>query len=182
MKKLILLLSVVLFPLNALAAEAGHPLDWKTFGWRVAMFLVFAFLLWYFAHKPVRNILVKRTEDVRAALDAAEKAKNEAVAQMKEYEQKMVQLEKELEMMKESARKTALAEKDLMIEETKKHVELMKQFAINSIKSETERAKHDLQKEVVTLAMENAEKRLIKEVTGQNATSLLNNYVKGIGE
>ena len=181
MKKIFLLLSVVLFPLNALAAE-GHDLDWKTFGWRVAMFIVFIALLWYFTNKPVKKLLIKRTESIREALDAAEKAKNEAVAQMKEYEEKMVQLEKELEMMKESARKTALAEKDFMIEETKKQIELMKQFAVNTIQSETERAKHDLQEEVVNLAMEKAEKRLIQEVTGQNATNLLNNYVKGIGE
>ena len=44
MKRLFLLITLLSFPLSAFAA--GGELDWRTFGWRVAMFIVFAALLY----------------------------------------------------------------------------------------------------------------------------------------
>ena len=94
----------------------------------------------------------------------------------------MQQLRKELEVMKENAKRTAEAERETMIADAKKHVEQMKQFAQNMIISEKERAIKELHREAVELAAKEAEQKLIKEISGDKAAKILDEYVKRIGE
>lgn len=180
MKKAFLLITLLSFPLTAFAA--GGELDWKTFGWRVAMFIIFAALLYFLTAKRIKAMLIQRTEDIKAALAEAETAKEEAMAKVKEYEAKMVELEKELEDMKANAKKVAESERAGMIADAKKHVEQMKQFAINMIESEKERAIQELHHEAVELVASQAEQKLIKEINGSKAAKILDEYVKRIGE
>lgn len=180
MKRLFLLITLLSFPLSVFAA--GGELDWRTFGWRVAMFIVFAALLYLLTAKRIKAMLIKRTEDIKAALAEAELAKQEAVEKVKQYEEKMKQLEKELEEMKVNAKKVAETERANMIADAKKHVEQMKQFAINMIESEKERAIQDLHREAVELAASQAEQKLVKEISGSKAAKILDEYVKRIGE
>lgn len=179
-KKAFLLITLLSFPLTAFAA--GGELDWKTFGWRVAMFVIFAALLYYLTANRIKAMLSQRTEDIKAALAEAETAKQEAMEKVKQYEAKMKELEKELEDMKANAKRTAEAEREQMIADAKKHVEHMKQFAINTIDAEKERAIQDLHREAVELAAAQAEQKLIKEISGSKAAKILDEYVKRIGE
>ncbi len=176
MKKAFLLTALLSFPLTAFAA--GGELDWKTFGWRVAMFVIFAALLYFLTAKRIKAMLIQRTEDIKAALAEAETAKDEAMAKVKQYEAKMA----ELEEMKANAKKAAESEREYMIADAKKHVEQMKQFAINMIESEKERAIQELHHEAVELAANQAEQKLIKEISGGKAAKILDEYVKRIGE
>ncbi len=104
------------------------------------------------------------------------------MAKVKQYEAKMAELEKELEEMKANAKKAAESEREYMIADAKKHVEQMKQFAINMIESEKERAIQELHHEAVELAANQAEQKLIKEISGGKAAKILDEYVKRIGE
>ncbi len=180
MNKLYLSTLFTAFPLLTFASEGA--LDWRTFGWRVSMFIIFAVLLYVLLKNPVKTMLAKRTEDIKAALEEAEYAKNEAVKQVKEYEAKMVQLKKELEEMKLNAQKIAEAERESMIADAKKQVEQMKQFAVNMIEAEKERAILELHNEAVELAAAEAEQKLIKDIKGSTADKILDEYVKRIGE
>lgn len=179
-KRIILSFLILTFPLYAFAA--GGELDWKTFGYRVAMFIIFAALLYWLTAKRLKAMLDKRTESIKAALAEAELAKEEAAKKVKEYEAKMQQLQKDLEEMKANAKRTAEAERANMIEDAKKHVEQMKQFALNMIESEKERAIQELHTEAVELATSEAEKKLIKDINGDKAAKILDEYVKRIGE
>ena len=73
MKRVFLSLLIFTFPLYAFAA--GGELDWKTFGYRVAMFIIFVALLYWLTAKRIKAMLIKRTEDIKAALAEAELAK-----------------------------------------------------------------------------------------------------------
>ena len=84
--------------------------------------------------------------------------------------------------MKSYAKKSADSEREYMIADAKKHVEQMKQFAINMIESEKERAIQELHHEAVELAANQAEQKLIKEISGGKAAKILDEYVKRIGE
>ncbi len=180
MKKAFLLITLLSFPLTVFAA--GGELDWKTFGWRVAMFVVFAALLYFLTANRIKAMLIQRTEDIKAALAEAETAKEEAMAKVKQYKAKMAELEKELEEMKANAKKAAEKERENMIVEAKKHVEHMKQFAISMIESEKERAIQELHREAVELAASQAEQKLTKEINGSKAAKILDEYIKRIGE
>ncbi len=180
MKK-VLTLIFTLIPLSSFAAEEAHHLDWAGLGWRVLLFAIFIPLLIKILKKPVTNMLVKRTEDIEKALAAAEKAKAEALAQVKEYESKMVALEKELVEMKENALKAAEKERELILADAERTVAKMKKFALNAIESETAKAKADLRREIAELATAAAEKRIQEEIKGDKSKEVLNEYIKRIG-
>lgn len=170
-----------LMPFYAIAADAAHDLDWAGLGYRVLLFVIFIVLLYILLKKPVRNMLVKRTEDIEKALAAAEKAKAEALAQVKDYENKMIALEKELVEMKENALKAAERERELILSEAEKTVGKMKQFAVNMIASETEKAKADLRREIAELATKEAEKRIQEDMKDSKSKEVLSEYIKRIG-
>ncbi len=181
MRKLFLFTIMTAFPVYSFAAAITEE-SIRTFGWRVAMFVIFATLLYFILRKPVKAMLTQRTEDIKSALAEAELAKEEAQKKVKEYEAKMEQLKKELEVMKENVKKTAEAERQQMIDDAKKQVEQMKQFAVNMIDAEKERAIVELHNEAVELAAAEAEKKLVKDISGSKADKILDEYVKRIGE
>lgn len=170
-----------LTPFYALASESSHDLDWAGLGWRVLLVAIFLFLLVKLLKKPVTNMLIKRTEDIEKALSAAEKAKNDALAQVKDYEDKMVALEKELSDMKDNALKAAERERELILAEAEKTVAKMKQSALNMIASEVEKAKADLKREIAEIATNEAEKRIREDIKGDKSKEVLNEYIKRIG-
>ena len=182
MKKLSTALFFTLAPVCAFAASSGeHDLDWAGLGWRVLLFVIFITLLYKLLKKPVVNVFVKRTEDIEKALSNAEKAKAEALAQVKEYEAKMVALEKELVEMKENALKAAEKERELILADAEKTVAKMKRFALNMIEAETAKAKADLRKELAEMAAAEAEKRIEKDLKGEKSAEVLQEYIKRIG-
>ena len=181
MKKILMTL-FLLTPVFSFAAGSGESnLDWAGFGWRVLLFVVFIALLFKLLKKPVVNALVKRTADIEKALSNAEKAKAEALAQVKEYEAKMVALEKELVEMKDNALKAAEKERELILADAEKTVAKMKRFALNMIEAETAKAKADLRKELAEMASAEAERRIEKDLKGDKSKEVLDEYIKRIG-
>lgn len=175
------------FPVYAFAADAAEvhkgwaDLDWAGLGWRVFIFVIFAAILYKILKKPLVNMLVKRTADIEKALSDAEKAREAALAQVREYESKMASLERELADMKSNALKAAEKERELILAEAEKTVAKMKRFAVSMIEAETAKAKADLRRELAELASAEAEKRIEKDVRGEKAQDVLDEYIKRIG-
>ena len=57
----------------------------------------------------------------------------------------------------------------------------MKQFAVNMIASETEKAKADLRREIAELATKEAEKRIQEDMKDSKSKEVLSEYIKRIG-
>src|SRR5439155_26734078 len=62
---------------------------WDLGLWSIAIFLILFFLLAKFAWKPMLEGLTKREENIRSALDQAEKTRREALAQHEKLEAQM---------------------------------------------------------------------------------------------
>lgn len=152
-----------------------------TFYWRVAMFIVFVALLVYLLRKPIKNMLDGRTEAVRAALQEAERARDKAIFEMQKNEQRIKELESELEGMRTNAKKLADEERKVMLKDAEVAVEQIKRQAVTMINAEREKAKQDLRKEVVALATVEAEKMLVDYVKGAEADKMLKSYVAKVG-
>lgn len=180
MKKLLIAIFLSV-PVASFAASEGHALDWAGLGWRVLVFVIFIALMYKILKKPLINAFVKRTADIEKALNEAVRAKEAAIAQMKEYEAKMAELEEELAVMKANSLKIAEQEREKMIADAEQSVAKMKQLAINMIEAETAKAKADLRKEIALVAASEAEKRIVKELDGKKSKDILNEYIKRIG-
>lgn len=172
----------MLLPTLAFAAGDEHPLDWAGLGWRILVFVVFIGILYYFLRKPVLDALVTRTEEIEHALNSAERAKADAEAKVREYQEKTKLLEQELEEMKNNVLKSAEKERDFIISDAKQKVEKLKQNALNMIASETEQAKHAIKRELVVEIFAEAEKQIANDMKGADAKAVLDSYIKRIGE
>ena len=179
MKKIFAVVFLI-FPVAAFASSGGS-LDWAGLGWRIFIFVIFAALLFKILKKPILAMLVKRTADIEKALADAEKAKEAALSQVKEYEQRMLALEKELADMKSNALSAAEKERELILADAEKTVAKMKRFAVNMIEAETAKAKADIRREIAELASAEAERRIKNDVNGEKAGDVLNEYIKRIG-
>ncbi|MCB4203634.1 ATP synthase F0 subunit B [Deferribacterales bacterium Es71-Z0220] len=181
--KRILSLLIFVIPHIVLASEGAesHGPDYMGLFWRIIVFAVFAFILVKVLKKPLNDFLTKRTADIEKAIADAQKAKEQAETELKEYKSKLAQMNKELEDMKERAMKSAEAEKERILEEASNNIDKLRSFAENMIESDLNRAKEELRKETFRLALKLAEEKLGNELSGDRQKLLMQEYIKKIG-
>lgn len=152
-----------------------------TIVWQTVAFLILLFILTKFAWKPVMKSIGERERSIEAALDSAEKAKEEMARLTNENEHLLIQARserdailKEAKQLKDqiisSAKAAAEAEGAKMIEKARLEIEHQKILALAEVKNE-----------VSTLALDIARKVLHKNFQEQsNQEQLVNELLKDI--
>jgi len=141
--------------------------------WTVLIFILLLVLLRKFAWKPILNNVNERTESIREALSAAEKAKEEMAKLQADNEVilKNARIErdtilKEARSLKDKtiseAKTQAKEEADTIIASAKAAIENEKRAAINEIKNQ-----------VANLSIDIAEKILLKELSNKDNQKVL---------
>ena len=158
MIRTILTALLVAIPALALAAggEGGHEPSWSLTLWGFANFAIYCFIMKRFAWPLIKDYLQDRRDSVVEALDAADRAKQEAELLKSEFEMRMKTLEGEaakaraeiLEIAQNEATKIlALAEK------TAEHIRRDAQLVADQ---EVARARRALQEESAELVTQMA--------------------------
>lgn len=183
MKKGILFSSAsFLMPALAIASEEAHKgPDFMGLVWRIVVFAVFAFILFKLLKEPLMKMLTKRTEDIEKAIKNAELAKSQAEVELTNYKLKLSEMNRELEIMKERAMKTAESEKIKILEDADKTIQRLKSYAESLIESDLKRAKDELKTEVFLTAIQIAEEKLGSKLDAQKQKELMDKYIKRIG-
>ena len=152
-----------------------------TIVWQTVAFLILLFILTKFAWKPVMKSISERERSIEAALDSAEKAKDEMARLTNENEHLLIQARserdailKEAKQLKDqivsSAKVAAETEGAKMIEKARLEIEHQKLLALAEVKNE-----------VSTLALDIARKVLHKNFQEQsNQEQLVNELLKDI--
>ncbi|MBO4318027.1 MAG: ATP synthase F0 subunit B [Mailhella sp.] len=105
-KMLGLALLFVVSAAPALANE-GEPLPWGNFILRVINFAIFAWIIWHFAGKLIKQHLFGRADTVRQRMDDAELKKKDAELRLADVEQRIANVESECERLLEEGRTQA---------------------------------------------------------------------------
>ncbi|TCK83405.1 F0F1 ATP synthase subunit B [Albibacterium bauzanense] len=149
--------------------------------WQTIGFVILLFVLTKFAWKPVMKSISERERSIEAALDSAEKAKEEMARLTNENEHLLIQARaerdtilKEAKQLKDqivsSAKAAAETEGAKMIEKARQEIEHQKVLALAEVKNE-----------VSTLALDIARKVLHKNFQEQsNQEQLVNELLKDI--
>lgn len=149
--------------------------------WQTIGFVILLFVLTKFAWKPVMKSISERERSIEAALDSAEKAKEEMARLTNENEHLLIQARaerdtilKEAKQLKDqivaSAKVAAETEGAKMIEKARQEIEHQKVLALAEVKNE-----------VSTLALDIARKVLHKNFQEQsNQEQLVNELLKDI--
>ena len=141
------------------------------------MFIVKKFLL-----DKVLAVLDKRREVTDEQIVAAEKARDEAMAIKKTYEENMLQAKAQANDLINRAQKTATARADEMIAQAQQQAAQIKEKAAADIAQEKKNAINEVKDTISGLAMEIASKVVEREINDKDHQALVDEFIEKIGE
>ncbi|HEY5672287.1 MAG TPA: F0F1 ATP synthase subunit B [Malonomonas sp.] len=180
-----IVLLVVLTSTVAFAASAGHAdsgVLLKDFLYRVLSFSIVVAILVYYLAKPIKKGLAGRREEIEKALAEAKQAKQDAEAKFAEYDRKLAQATDEIAEISDAIRREGELEKQKIIANAKELAIKIEQDAEKTAELEVAKARNELRREAVQLAVGVAEEKLKKNVTKDDDTRLIDEYMQKVGE
>jgi len=183
------LLSVLLLGLIggiSFASGGGHEVAsgvlLKDFLYRLFNFAIVVAILVYFLAKPIKRALSGRREEIEKTLAEAKRIKEEAEAKFAEYDLKLARATEEIAEISDSIRREGEREKINIIESAKQMAIKIEQDAENAAELEVAKARTELQREAVQLAVGIAEELLKKNFTKDDDARLIDEYMQKVGE
>ncbi|NIT12755.1 MAG: hypothetical protein GTN99_00450 [Candidatus Dadabacteria bacterium] len=172
-----------LISLAVTMADAGaDAFNWQYVGKHAANLTILVLLLVYLLKTTVKNFLMDRRGQIASKIESSEKEITEAKAHFDQYMAKLSNIEKEIEDLKESIRNEAEMERQEIIRQAEISAQKIREDATETIKSETAKAKHQIQGEVVELAMELAENLIKNNLNEADSRRIIEDFVKEVNE
>ena len=144
--------------------------------------LVLFTLLSYLLFNPVRDMLKKRQERVMDDLANAKSEKEAAIAYKEEYDQKLKEVDKEVQEILSEARKKAMKMENKIVAEAKEEAARIIERANAQIELEKKHALDDMKQEMITIASMMAQKVVAASIDTNVQESLIEETLKEMGE
>lgn len=135
-------------------------ISWWTFALQIVNFLILVWLLQRFLYRPVRDILEKRKQLSTQAFAEADKAKKEAEAAQRHYEEARAALAEERQEMLDAAHRSIEGDRAKTLDEAREQTEALVKSAHESIAQERAKTLQGLEADVADLAVKLAGKLL----------------------
>lgn len=164
------------------ASEGGNTFNWRYVFEHTVNLVILLGVLVYFLKDSVRNFLVERKGSISSEIDHAQKTITEAKSKYEEYAEKLKGIEREISDIKESIVKQGQAEREEILRQASLASENIKKEAQETIKFESERAKQEIQSEVVTLALAIAEKVIKENLSESDKQRFVEDFTKNLEE
>lgn len=150
--------------------------------WPVANFIIFLGILYYYLNKPFKEYLAGRSSTIRKDLVEAAELRANATAQLAAIEQKLQALPGELDKLRKRGAEeikseehrialAAAADRDRMLEQTRREIELQVRLA-----------KKEILDHAADLSVQLATERIKNEVTPADQDRLVDRYLSQVKE
>jgi F-type H+-transporting ATPase subunit b len=161
------------------AAEGGgHGKGWvATDTYRLLHFIVLAGGLFFLLRKPVSQALGARVKGIEDQLSDLEAQKAEAEKKLAAYNQKFAELEKESEGIVAEYVRQGEEAKIRILKEAEAAADKLKVQAQKNIENEIQRAKAQLQEEILDKALSKAEALIKEKVNADDQEKLVDEYL-----
>jgi len=156
---------------------ADHGAVMKDFGYRVLNFAILAGFLWWMSAKKIKEFFVGRRKEIKASLDQALVAKEDAEKKFKEYAAKLEKATEEIDGIAEMIKVQGLAEKEKLIEEAKKAAVKIEEDTKARMEQEFSTARNQLRAEAAQLSVQMAEELLRRNITIQDHEHMVKDYM-----
>jgi F-type H+-transporting ATPase subunit b len=177
----VVLLCFALGAATAASGEDGGSKGWGELDWfRLMNFAVLAAVLVYLLRKPISQALNARVKNIQEQLASLEAQKAEAEKQLARYNDKLSKLESEAQKIVESYIKQGKEAKAKILKEAEAVAEKLQAQARRNIENEFDKARQELQREVLEKSLARAEKTLKKEITTRDQDKLVDEYLKKV--
>ncbi|MEE0884049.1 MAG: F0F1 ATP synthase subunit B [Faecalimonas sp.] len=147
----------------------------------LSMLLLFT-LLSYLLFNPVRDLLEKRKQRIVDDREAAKREKEEALGYKEEYEKKLQEVDKEVQVILSEARKKAMKNENAIIAEAREEAARIMARANAEIELEKKRALDDMKQEMIAIASMMAQKVVSASIDTDVQESLIDETLKEMGE
>ena len=160
------------------SGEGSGAKGWVATDWfRVINFVVLAGILIFVLRKPVSEALGSRIEGIKAQLADLEAQKEDAEKKLAAYNEKLSQLENEAEKIVSDYIQQGNEAKARIIQEAEAAAEKLQSQARRNIEHEFERAKQQLQQEVLEKSLIKAEEIIKGRITAKDQDRLVDEYL-----
>ena len=164
---------------SALAAgDAGS--DTRDVIWTFFNLFILLGVLVLLSRKPVLAFLATRREKVVQNLESSEKLLRESQVRLSELEEKTSNLDEELAAIRHEARDRAEREAQAIVEEAHEIAGRIAKDAGAAVDRESLRAQQALRNEAAELAIALAEERIKNEISEEDQTRLINEFVQRV--
>lgn len=175
------LIGFVFAALPLLAQEpAGAPEKINVLLWQVLNFAILAGLLGWMAVKYGGPMLTARSTEIREGLAAGEKAQAEAESRGAQVQAKLANLEKEIAVMRASAKEEREREADRIRRETQAEISRIHLQAEHEVESSGKQARMEVQRAAAKMAIDLAEKKVRSRMSPELQALLLDGFLTNL--
>ncbi|MCC2826438.1 F0F1 ATP synthase subunit B [Faecalicatena orotica] len=153
-----------------------------TFVAQICNLFIQVYLIKRFLFKPVNEMLEKRKALADAQIREAEKAKADADAIKTEYEQNMKEAKEKANEILTTAQRTAALQSEEVLKEAASQAAALKSKAESDIAQEKRKAVNEIKDEIGGMAVEIAEKVIEREISEEDHTKLIDEFIANVGE
>lgn len=151
----------------------------------LAVFLAFIILLiavFFFAYKPVKNLLKKRGDYVEDKIKSAESKEQEATKLLSDANEEVKAKKIEAMGIVEKAKEDANKERQAILDKAKEERQAEVNKAKEEIAQEIEASKDEIHREIVSVAIDASSKVLEREVTKKDNEKLIDSFIDDLKE
>ena len=176
---IIAFVALLLFPMGAALAASGK--GWVETDWfRVLNFVILVAALFVILRKPVSSALSSRIDGIKKQLADLEAQKEAAEKKLAEYSDKLSELEKEAEHIIADYIKQGNEAKARILKEAEASAEKLQVQARRNIEHEFDKAKKQLQAEVLEKSLAKAEEIIKEKISADDQNRLVDEYLEKV--
>ena len=162
--------------------EKWLSFDPGLFMWTIVTFLIVLMLLKWKAWGPLMSVLDKRAEDIKNALAAADRAKEDAEKASQDYEKLVQKAHIEAKQIIADSKAAGEKVKNDIESVARENAEKMIGKAKTQIDAESQKAIQEIKSSVVDLSIEAAEKIIEKNLDSEDNRKLVEKTLDSIGQ
>ncbi len=148
--------------------------------WTLVAFGITLFVLKRYAFGPVQKVIDDRRDRIRASIEEADRAREEARSLLEEHRRLIGQAKSEAEEILGEARKIADAQRERMRQETEDDRQRRLEETKRQIEQATQQALGEIRREVASLSLIAAEKITRKSLTSDDQQRLIDEALSEI--
>ncbi|MDF1524941.1 MAG: ATP synthase F0 subunit B [bacterium] len=180
---LIRIIPLLILPAIALASgseggEAGSGRALWDLALRIINFAVLVGVLFYFARKPIVSAIRNSIESVRTLLKEAEESRKASEARMKEADDKLAGVDKEISDLLSAARREGEVERERILSEASNALDKLKGEAVIAIEQELKKAQDVLRREAADAAVALAREMISRNITPEDQARFVTEYLE----
>ena len=162
--------------------EKWLSFDPGLFMWTIVTFLIVLMLLKWKAWGPLMSVLDKRAEDIKNALSAADRAKEDAEKASQDYEKLVQKARIEGQQIIADSKAAGEKVKNDIESVARENAEKMIGKAKTQIEAESQKALQEIKSSVVNLSIEAAEKIIEKNLDSEDNRKLVEKTLDSMGQ